>query len=233
MKTLLASFLSLLLCIMAQAQHPTDDEKVATLLSGRKNPGDQEIIASLGIGSLDSLLTRLNGEQDQNKVPVYCRLIGLKYRQFSEHLTPKKRTEIIMLLCSKIRAIEDNGQTAYLIHSSLDHLHGINDPAVLQLIEFYSKSGVDWTRKAAQSLRGSLSGTGSKPEADRQPLEAEPESEVPTLVEPLAQEQAPKSKPTVSTPIAELGSSMPWNFILVLVVAALGLLWLLLKKRRS
>jgi hypothetical protein len=46
-----------------------------------------------------------------------------------------------------------------------------------------------------------------------------------------ALKQAPKSK-TAPTPSKEPSSQSPWSIIVVLIVAAIGLLWLLLNKRR-
>lgn len=230
MRKHLVLFMSVSLSMILQAQQATDDDKVATLLSGRKNPGDQQVIASLGIGSLDSLLARLKSEHAQNKVPIYARLIGLKYRQFSENLTPAKQTEIITLICSKIKAIKDEGQTAYLIQSSLEHLHGIDHPAVLQLTEEYSKSDVEWTRKAAQSLKATLSGSEVEQAGPISAPRATPTPQPPPVVRPPTPE-APEAKPTPTTPSVETASSTPWSIIVVLIVAALGLLWLLLKRR--
>jgi hypothetical protein len=225
MRMHLTLLLSLLLNMTAEAQQSTDNGRIATLLSGRKNPGDQEIIISSRIDSLGPLLSSLKIEQDQNKVPIYCRLIGLKYRQFYEQLTLEKRNEIITLLISRIK---DEGQTAYLIHSSLEHLHGINHPAVLQLIEFYSNSDVDWTRDAAQSLKGSLLGATSELEGDSSLHEIIPTPKPPSVVQPptLTKEHnaklpAPSEKPTSST---------PWSIGVLLVITAVGLLWLVLKK---
>jgi len=53
------------------------------------------------------------------------------------------------------------------------------------------------------------------------------------LINPLpsAPKKAPEPKPTTSTPSKEPASSTPWSVIVILIVAASGLLWLLLKKR--
>lgn len=52
---------------------------------------------------------------------------------------------------------------------------------------------------------------------------------------PTAQASAPmkasEAKPTVPTPSEEQASSTPWALVAVIVVAAIGLLWLLLKRR--
>jgi hypothetical protein len=52
---------------------------------------------------------------------------------------------------------------------------------------------------------------------------------VPPL-QPLATAQAPEAKPA-PTPTEEPASSTPWRIIVVMIVAAVGLLWLLLKRR--
>lgn len=54
----------------------------------------------------------------------------------------------------------------------------------------------------------------------------------PFVVQPPAQKKAPEAKQRASTPSEEPTSSMPWSVIVILIVAATGLLWLLLKKRR-
>lgn len=47
----------------------------------------------------------------------------------------------------------------------------------------------------------------------------------------VAQVKPPETKPIASTPTVEPTSSTPWSVIVVLIVAAMGLLWLLLKRR--
>lgn len=58
-----------------------------------------------------------------------------------------------------------------------------------------------------------------------------------TLANPLSSLQDPaqpilSTAPASSAPNEELASSMPWSIIVVLIVAATGLLWLLVKKRK-
>jgi len=52
----------------------------------------------------------------------------------------------------------------------------------------------------------------------------------PPTVQPQAS-KAPEAKPTTATPSDKPTSSTPWSIIVVLIVAAGGLLWLLLKRR--
>jgi hypothetical protein len=47
-----------------------------------------------------------------------------------------------------------------------------------------------------------------------------------------APKKAPEAKPTVPTPNEEPASSTPWNMIVALVMVAIGLLWLLLRKAK-
>ena len=57
-----------------------------------------------------------------------------------------------------------------------------------------------------------------------------PKASTPPIVQTPAQKKAPEAKPT-STTTAE-PSSTPWSVVVVLVVAATGLLWLLVKNRK-
>ena len=52
----------------------------------------------------------------------------------------------------------------------------------------------------------------------------------PPVVQPQAPKKALEAKPT-SSPSEEPASSTPWSVIVILIVAALGLLWLVLKRR--
>jgi|694.fasta_scaffold76427_2 hypothetical protein len=53
-----------------------------------------------------------------------------------------------------------------------------------------------------------------------------------TSLEPPAPKKAPEAKPTTSTPSEDPTSSTQWSIIAVLIVAALGLLWLQVKNRK-
>ena len=54
----------------------------------------------------------------------------------------------------------------------------------------------------------------------------------PPVVKPEAPKKAPESRPAAPSPSEEPASSTPWSIIVVLIVAAIGLLWLLLKGRK-
>jgi hypothetical protein len=59
-------------------------------------------------------------------------------------------------------------------------------------------------------------------------------SEITTKLDALRSGKSPESKstPTTSSPSEKPTSSTPWSIIVVLIVAALGLLWLVLKNRK-
>ena len=66
-------------------------------------------------------------------------------------------------------------------------------------------------------------------------LEVKPPTTTPSLSVslPLIEDkQSESAKPTVSSPSEESTSSTPWSLIVILIVAATGLLWLLVKKRK-
>jgi hypothetical protein len=54
----------------------------------------------------------------------------------------------------------------------------------------------------------------------------------PPIVQPPSPKKAVEAKPLVPTPSEEPASLTPWSIIVVLILAALGLLWLLLKNRK-
>ncbi|MEI6655573.1 MAG: hypothetical protein WCP45_12460 [Verrucomicrobiota bacterium] len=56
--------------------------------------------------------------------------------------------------------------------------------------------------------------------------------QVPALVQPSAPKRVIEAKPSSVTPSEKPTSSTPWAGVAVLIVAAIGLLWLLLKKRK-
>lgn len=216
----------LILIPVLRSQVTPDDGSLTTLLSGRKNPGDQEAIAKLGISSIDILMDRLAAEQDANKLPIYARLIGIKYRQFADQLTPSKKTEILTELCAKIQGIKDEGPSSYLIQSCLKNLEGINHPTVKQMTEVFLLSPVEWTKSAAESLNRSLV---KMPENKESAV-----SEPPATRVSHERAQSPKSQvtePTASTSSEGPASSTPWGLIGLLIAAALGLLVFLIKRR--
>jgi hypothetical protein len=57
-------------------------------------------------------------------------------------------------------------------------------------------------------------------------------TQAPSIVQPTAPKKAPSTAPAPPTPSEEAYSSTPWSIIVVLIVAAIGLLWLLLRGRK-
>jgi hypothetical protein len=79
-------------------------------------------------------------------------------------------------------------------------------------------------RPAQGTLPPKYQAMNDKAQADAAALKPPPVVQPPTPKEP-------ETKPT-SSPGEEPGSSTPWSIIVVLIVAATGLLWLLVKKRK-
>ena len=66
--------------------------------------------------------------------------------------------------------------------------------------------------------------------AESQTTETAPAPKPPPVVQPPTP-KAPEAEPTASTPSEESTSSTPWSIVVVLIVAPIGLLWLLVKGR--
>lgn len=78
-----------------------------------------------------------------------------------------------------------------------------------------------------QQSTSTPSGVVNAPPDTREPTST---PKAPPVVQPPTP-KAPEAKPTQPTLSEEPTSSTPWSIIVVLIVAALGLLWLLLKRR--
>jgi hypothetical protein len=78
--------------------------------------------------------------------------------------------------------------------------------------------------------RASIRLTTHNPNADSSKLNA-PEGTL-NVPKPSSTPKAPALKPATSAPSEEAASSTQWSIIIVLIVAATGLLWLLVKKRK-
>jgi hypothetical protein len=74
-----------------------------------------------------------------------------------------------------------------------------------------------------EATTGALQSGGPTPTKSNSPGISQSQSSAPKKVAEV--------KSTISTPSEEPSSSTPWSIIVVLIVAGLGLLWLLLKRR--
>lgn len=94
--------------------------------------------------------------------------------------------------------------------------------------------GSDLVKKAQTSDDPSLAHLRYSDEKQRQAILATTPDPVPKprTKQPSAQKKAPETKPTTTPSSEEPTSSTPLRIIVVLIVAATGLLWLLVKKRK-
>lgn len=88
---------------------------------------------------------------------------------------------------------------------------------------------IDLKRTALPKLQGATTPSG-KTDATHDRGETTPAPKPPSVVQPPTPKKAPE--PKAATTSEEPTSSTPWTVVSVLVVAALGLLWLLLKNRK-
>ena len=86
-----------------------------------------------------------------------------------------------------------------------------------------------FTPQVAMSLLGAVQGDVQPAPSATLPT---PQQVRPPKANPSSAPKAPDARPTASTPSEEPTSSTPWSVIVILIVAATGLLWLLVKKRK-
>jgi len=122
-----------------------------------------------------------------------------------------------------------------MLEDSLAKGGPINGPAVIQLktLGMNARSAVPLLKKLAESRRAAG-------DADFKELEALDHAVLVVSVEYKAPQASgnqttpkkePEAKPSPTSPSEQPTSSTPWSIVGVLIVAALGLLWLLLKRR--
>lgn len=99
-------------------------------------------------------------------------------------------------------------------------------PDVLKL----AKREVTFDSTGKMTVHALQAGSGTAPTATNSD-NATAAPQVPPMVQPATPKKATEAKPA-STPSEEPASSTPWSVIALLIVAAIGLLWLLVKKRK-
>jgi hypothetical protein len=112
----------------------------------------------------------------------------------------------------------DEAQLAKAIEACIARLEGRAAPEIAvswkgQLIGVNRQAISEWTRSSKTA-----------------PTETTPTPKPPPMVQPPAAKKAPEAKPVVASEAPT--SSTPWSVVAVLIVAATGLLWLLVEKRK-
>lgn len=96
-----------------------------------------------------------------------------------------------------------------------------------------TNDNVEVLKKAMRDRGLDVVGTNEKSsiDADFESKSSSAPKKIMPLINPQTSKKASEAKPT-PLPSEELTSSTPWSIIVVLIVAATGLLWLLVKKRK-
>jgi hypothetical protein len=161
------------------------------------------------------------------------------------HLKPESTLDLLISLASKptqaqrhaIQALGAYGAKAAKAKSALEAL--MKDQAAPEDIRNLARISLETinTDKPQPSSLQMMKLTalwplalGSSP--NDAPKQTAPVVNPPPSVQSPAPKQAPEAKPTAPTPSEEPTSSTPWSIIVVLIVAATGLLWLLVKNRK-
>lgn len=100
--------------------------------------------------------------------------------------------------------------------------------SALKALSFETLVEVIKSRLGDSSATHQVKGANHDPRAGQPPVAPKPLSPV---VQPAESMKADEAKRTASASSEEQDSRIPWNIIVIAAVAALGLLWLLLKRR--
>lgn len=248
--------LPVLLATSGEAQQPTKMvnelvTQIVKLASGRGDVDDvaDDLVKRPAAQSLGSLLTSLSTAelqaivvQDRPKQELAALRIGLecmppdKYISLvklllATHPFPKERTtELLYPFVNYNHLFEDNWQrnevreiveiALRVLDGDKDmaaHLNDIRTGAAKKKIDEYRLESGDQVKPVVL-----LSQSGTEKTV---PTDA-------TLHVPIAKPEHIESKPTASSPNEQITSPAPWSAVVVLIVAAIGLLWLLIKGRK-
>jgi hypothetical protein len=167
-------------------------------------------------------------------------------------LSPEAALKLFDKIASSLKSELGQGRTVANIPNYAD-ASDVKSTAVLWLIEteiillhvdqYPRRGGVGLVRCSREAWRSSMgadesdfweqaldSKTGDESLPETQEQQAPGKSVNAPITTHSEESNAPEAKPT-ATPSEEPASSTPWSIIVVLIVAASGLLWLLLKRR--
>lgn len=123
---------------------------------------------------------------------------------------------------------------AFFVHNILSYGNDGDVQSVLEVAKVLPADRAKLAQKVASRIRDSkqLMSQLSPATVQEGPSESSSNEQKSRTTKPSPEpKKAPEATPA-STPSEEPGSSTPWSIIVVLIVAAIGLLWLLLKRRK-
>ncbi len=198
--------------VMAQTQQTKDTIKIL-IEADEFKASEREMLQTLPIDAVPLLTNELiNIPKAQNHTRAFF-LLATKFAQCEEQLEGPNRDAAVNALLDRIRPSPNpSDDEAVSVRGNLKLLSGITDQRIIDAISVaHTALNGEEPKKQAMPQRGSI-------------------SDVIKPIQPTAKVAEAKSTPP--TPSEEPTSSTPWSMIVVLVMAALGLLWLLVKKRK-
>lgn len=204
---------------------PEMQAKIESLINSAEFKGtEREALQSLPMESLPQLTAILERASEDMVFSRSIAMIGIKFAQFEENLAEPEKARIA-------RAVIDGCKRAprNLLPQNLLSLAAIRRTEVTTFAATLLNDDDPSVKAAAQRLV-EIGGHRERPDPDSQ-AKPNPQPNPPPTVKPPAPEKAPEAKPTISTPSGEPASSTPWSIIVMLIVAACGLLLLVLKRR--
>lgn len=151
--------------------------------------------------------------------PRAVTLLAGEYLRHEGELEPAQKTRTLTALVRLAKGLE-----GYELVQAIVGLKGIDSDLIRSFANELQTSSNEDVRNAARALSESVKPHGSSDKS------SSPSFPQPQAAQPVAQKKAPATQPTTSPPSEEPTSSTPWAVIAVVVVAAIGLLVLLLKR---
>ncbi len=167
------------------------------------------------------------GLSDPTQVERWHKLLQLSY---SADIAPR---ELLPWMRANLRTVLFSCDLAavFFVHNILSYGNDGDAQAVLEVAKSIPPDRAELAQKVASRIRDSIQLTSQLSPATSQGGSAVPSSheQKSQTTKPAPTPKAPEAKSPAAS--EEPTSSTPWSVIAVLIVAAIGLLWLLLKRR--
>lgn len=197
--------------VMAQTQQTKNTIKML-IEADEFKASEREMLQALPIDAVPLLTSELrNIPNTQNHTRSFF-LLATKFAQCEAQMEASHRDAAVNALLDRIRlGPNPTDDEAVSVRGNLKRLSGITDQRIIDAISVTHRAlNGEEPKKEAMLQRGSI-------------------SDVIKPIPPTA--KVAEAKPSPTKPSEKSPSATPWSIIAVLIVAATGLLWLLLKRR--
>jgi hypothetical protein len=220
----------------ANAASQAFDESFQRLVAGyvnelRGDPNDKLFEEIFSKGTKQDLANSIRiGLSDSTQVERWHKLLQLSS---SADIAPR---ELLPWMRANLKTVLSSCDlaAAFFVHNILSYGNDGDAQAVLDVAKSLPPDRAELARKVASRIRDSIQLTSQLSPPTSQGGSSVPSSheQKSSSTKPRPTPKPPSTAPVPSTPSEEPPSSTPWSVVAVLIVAACGLLWLLVKNRK-